>query len=71
MHDPLAAAQLHRLLLQLQPDARAVMLLRYQEDLDPTDIVAVLDMPLATVKSHLRRSLEWLRAQYPGDDHEP
>jgi RNA polymerase sigma-70 factor, ECF subfamily len=70
-HDPLAAAQLHRLLLQLQPDARAVMLLRYQEDLDPTDIVAVLDMPLATVKSHLRRSLEWLRAQYPGDDHEP
>lgn len=70
MHDPLAAANLHRLLLQLQPDARAVMLLRYQEDLDPTDIVAVLDMPLATVKSHLRRSLEWLRAQYPGDDHE-
>jgi RNA polymerase sigma-70 factor (ECF subfamily) len=70
-HDPLAAAQLHRLLLQLQPDARAVMLLRYQEDLDPTDIAAVLDMPLATVKSHLRRSLEWLRAQYPGDDHEP
>jgi RNA polymerase sigma-70 factor, ECF subfamily len=71
MHDPLAAAHLHRLLLQLQPDARAVMLLRYQEDLDPTDIVAVLDMPLATVKSHLRRSLEWLRTQYPGDDHEP
>lgn len=69
-HDPLAAAQLHRLLLQLQPDARAVMLLRYQEDLDPTDIVAVLDMPLATVKSHLRRSLEWLRTQYPGDEHE-
>ena len=70
-HDPLAAAHLHRLLLRLQPDARAVMLLRYQEDLDPTDIVAVLDMPLATVKSHLRRSLEWLRMQYPGDDHEP
>lgn len=69
--DPLAAARLHRLLLQLQPDARVVMLLRYQEDLDPTDIAAVLDMPLPTVKSHLRRSLEWLRAQYPGDDHEP
>jgi RNA polymerase sigma-70 factor, ECF subfamily len=68
--DPLAAARLHHLLMQLQPDARAVMLLRYQEDLDPTDIVAVLDMPLATVKSHLRRSLEWLRAQYAGDDHE-
>ncbi|HTQ36692.1 MAG TPA: RNA polymerase sigma factor [Steroidobacteraceae bacterium] len=68
-HDPLAAAQLRRLLLQLQPDARAVMLLRYQEDLDPTDIAAVLEMPLATVKSHLRRSLEWLRAQCAGGQH--
>jgi RNA polymerase sigma-70 factor (ECF subfamily) len=67
--DPLAAAQLHRLLLQLQPDARAVMLLRYQEDLDPTDIAALLDMPLATVKSHLRRSLEWLRTQCAGEHH--
>lgn len=68
-HDPLAAAELHRLLLQLQPDARAVMILRYQEDLDPTDIAAVLDMPLPTVKSHLRRSLEWLRARCAGDTH--
>ena len=67
--DPLAAAQLQRLLLQLQPDARAVMLLRYQEDLDPTDIAALLDMPLATVKSHLRRSLEWLRTQCAGEHH--
>lgn len=68
-HDPLAAAQLHRLLLQLQPDARAVMLLRYQEDLDPPDIAGVLDMPVATVKSHLRRSLEWLRTQCAGEQH--
>jgi RNA polymerase sigma-70 factor (ECF subfamily) len=68
-HDPLAAAQLHRLLLQLQPDPRAVMLLRYQEDLDPTDIAAVLDMPVTTVKSHLRRSLEWLRTQCAGGPH--
>lgn len=70
-HDPLAAAELHRLLLQLQPDARAVMVLRYQEDLDPTDIAAVLNMPIATVKSHLRRSLEWLRTQCTGETHGP
>lgn len=70
-HDPLAAAELHRLLLQLQPDARAVMILRYQEDLDPTDIAAVLDMPIPTVKSHLRRSLEWLRTQCAGETHGP
>ncbi len=66
-HDPLAAAQLRRLLLQLQPHARAVMTLRYQEDLDPAEIAKLLDMPVATVKSHLRRSLEWLRAQCAGE----
>ena len=54
---------------KLQPDARAVMALRYQEDLDPTDIAALLDMPLSTVKSHLRRSLEWLRTQCAGEHH--
>jgi RNA polymerase sigma-70 factor, ECF subfamily len=68
-HDPFAEAQLRALVLQLQPDARAVMLLRYQEDLDPTDIAELLDMPLPTVKSHLRRSLEWLRIQCKGEHH--
>lgn len=67
--DPLAASRLGQLLLQLQPDARAVMLLRYQDDLDPVDIAAVLDMPVNTVKSHLRRSLQWLRDQCAGDPH--
>jgi RNA polymerase sigma-70 factor (ECF subfamily) len=70
-HDPMAANELHRLLLQLQPDARAVMILRYQEDLDPPDIAAMLDMPVTTVKSHLRRSLEWLRTQCAGETHGP
>jgi RNA polymerase sigma-70 factor, ECF subfamily len=67
--DPLAASRLHELLCQLQPDARAVMALRYQEDLDPADIAKVLEMPVYTVKSHLRRSLEWLRAQLEGESH--
>jgi RNA polymerase sigma-70 factor (ECF subfamily) len=67
--DPLAAAHLHRLLLRLQPDARAVLLLRYQEDLDTVEIAAVLEMPVNTVKSHLRRSIEWLRAEFPGEHH--
>jgi RNA polymerase sigma-70 factor (ECF subfamily) len=67
--DPLADARLRRMLLELAPDARAVMLLRYQEDLDPGDIAAVLGMSVNTVKSHVRRSIEWLRAQYAGEEH--
>jgi RNA polymerase sigma-70 factor (ECF subfamily) len=41
--------------------ARAVVILRYQEDLTPTEIAEVLTMPVATVKSHLQRSLAMLR----------
>jgi RNA polymerase sigma-70 factor, ECF subfamily len=67
--DPLAQSRLYQLLLQLQPDARAVVLLRFQDDLDPADIAALLEMPLNTVKSHLRRSLQWLREQCAGDSH--
>jgi len=68
-HDPLAGARLGRLLRELAPDARAVMLLRFQEDLDPTEIAGVLGMSVNTVKSHLRRSLDWMRAQLAGENH--
>jgi DNA-directed RNA polymerase specialized sigma24 family protein len=43
------------------------MLLRFQEDLDPSEIASVLAMSVNTVKSHVRRSLEWLRAQLAGE----
>jgi RNA polymerase sigma-70 factor (ECF subfamily) len=45
----------------LPEKARMVVILRYQEDLDPMEIAKVMDMPLNTVKSHLRRSLSMLR----------
>jgi RNA polymerase sigma-70 factor, ECF subfamily len=45
----------------LPENARMVMLLRYQEDLDPTEIAEMLSMPISTVKSHLHRSLTVLR----------
>jgi RNA polymerase sigma-70 factor (ECF subfamily) len=67
--DPLIGARLRRLLFDLAPDARAVMLLRFQEDLDPADIAATLRMSVNTVKSHLRRSLDTLRARCAGEDH--
>ena len=45
----------------LPAKARAVVILRYQEDLDPADIARTLEMPVRTVKSHLQRSLALLR----------
>ena len=62
-YDPVLRRRLLQLLLQLPEMARAVIVLRFQEDLDPVDIAATLDMPINTVKSHLRRSLDWLRQQ--------
>ena len=52
---------LRRVVDTLPEKARLVVILRYQEDLDPGEIASVLDMPLNTVKSHLRRSLASLR----------
>jgi RNA polymerase sigma-70 factor, ECF subfamily len=59
--DPLWSRCLRKLLVELAPAPRAVLVLRYQEDLDPTDIARVLEMPVNTVKSHLKRTLALLR----------
>ncbi len=59
--DPLLADLLAQLVATLPPKPRMVVILRYQEDLDPLDIARVLDMPVRTVKSHLQRSLALLR----------
>jgi RNA polymerase sigma-70 factor (ECF subfamily) len=59
--DPLLDETLRRLVASLPETPRMVMTLRYQEDLDPTEIAQVLEMPIATVKSHLQRSLALLR----------
>ena len=59
--DPMLGGLLRRLIAVLPEDARMVMVLRYQEDLDPSEIAELLSMPLATVKSHLHRSLAVLR----------
>jgi RNA polymerase sigma-70 factor (ECF subfamily) len=64
--DPLLQRHLRLLLLELSPPARAVLLLRFQEDLDPVDIARTLDMPINTVKSHLKRSLDSMREKSAG-----
>jgi RNA polymerase sigma-70 factor, ECF subfamily len=64
--DPLLQRRLRALIARLPAAARAVMVLRYQEDMDPIEIAETLAMPINTVKSHLRRSLESLREELDG-----
>lgn len=59
--DSLMTEALRRIVATLPEKPRLVITLRYQEDLDPTEIAELLEMPLNTVKSHLRRSLVILR----------
>lgn len=59
--DSIMQTTLRRLVATLPEKPRLIVTLRYQEDLDPTEIAEILDMPLNTVKSHLRRSLTILR----------
>lgn len=54
--------RVEELFARLPPRPRMVMVLRYQEELDPSEIAAVLGMPVNTVKSHLRRATAVLRA---------
>jgi RNA polymerase sigma-70 factor (ECF subfamily) len=61
--DVLFDERIRREIAELPPQARAVMILRFQEDLDPREIAEALGMPVNTVKSHVRRSVETLRAR--------
>jgi RNA polymerase sigma-70 factor (ECF subfamily) len=59
--DPLLSGRLQRLVASLPAGLRAVIVLRYQEDLEPAEIAEVLDLPLRLVRDHLRKGLELLR----------
>jgi RNA polymerase sigma-70 factor (ECF subfamily) len=56
-------ARLEELLVTLPEAQRAAVILRYQEELTPEEIAAILDKPVATVKSHLQRGLKQLRTK--------
>jgi RNA polymerase sigma-70 factor (ECF subfamily) len=62
--DLLLNERLRRMVAELPENARMVVLLRYQEDLDPSDIAEILNMPVSTVKSHLHRSLTAMRGRF-------
>ena len=54
-------------LSSLSPVRRAVVLLRFYEDMSEQQIASTLDRPINTIKSDLRRALEALRPIF-GDD---
>jgi RNA polymerase sigma-70 factor, ECF subfamily len=59
--DPMLSGRLQRLVASLPENWRALVILRYQEDLENEEIAGMLDMPVGTVKSQLSRALDFLR----------
>ena len=60
-NDVLENARLRRLVAGLPEKLRAVVILRFQEELSPAEIASVLGWPLNSVKSRLHRALKMLR----------
>ena len=61
--DPMLASMLRKLIARLPERSRMIVILRFEEDLEPAEIADVMNIPLGTVKSNLHRSLAVLRGK--------
>ncbi|HEX4663770.1 MAG TPA: sigma-70 family RNA polymerase sigma factor [Terriglobales bacterium] len=61
--DPLLEASLRKLVASLPDAARMIVVLRFEEDMEPREIAETLGVPVATIKSRLRRTLALLRGK--------
>ena len=59
--DPMLLEGIRKLVASLPQELRMVVVLRYQEDLDPTEIADVLGLPVRKVKGQLHKGLALLR----------
>ena len=59
--DPMLSRTLRQLVASLPEKWRALIVLKYQEDLENEEIARTLGMPVGTVKSQISRALDFLR----------
>ena len=60
------ARQITAALQDLSPNQRTVFLLRFQEEMEVSEIAAVMKMPVNTVKTHLHRAVRVIRGRFGG-----
>jgi RNA polymerase sigma-70 factor (ECF subfamily) len=65
--DPLLEDRLRRLVAALPEKSRVLVVLRFQEELEWSEICEILDLPLGTAKSRLHRALRTLREKLGGE----
>lgn len=61
--DPLLSRAIRRMVASLPEKWRALIVLKYQEEMETEEIAQTLGMPAGTVKSQLSRALDFLRAK--------
>jgi len=61
--DPFVTGQVERAMAHLPERSRMMVVLRYQEDLDPSEIAEMMQVPVGTVKSTLHRALAVMRVR--------
>jgi RNA polymerase sigma-70 factor (ECF subfamily) len=64
--DPMRDERLRALVASLPETPRMIVVLRYGQDMEATEIAAALNMPVATVRSHLQRAIGLLREKASG-----
>src|SRR5260370_37399411 len=61
--DLLMNERLDTLIARLPERARAIVVLRFQEDMEPAEIAETLGVSVGAVESNLHRSLAWMRGR--------
>ena len=63
VNDSMLSSYLERMVASLPEKQRIVIVLRYQEGMEPEDIAEILGMNVSTVKTQITRALDLLRAK--------